>query len=94
MSITKKSLNDLSVSEKRLDELKQLKDKDIDYSDIPETDARFWDDAEVRLPEPKKGVYIRLDDDVLKWFKAKGKGYQTRINSVLRSYYEAHHKDA
>jgi uncharacterized protein (DUF4415 family) len=40
----------------------------------------------------KVAVGIKLDNDVLGWFKSQGKGYQTRINTVLRRYYEAHRK--
>ena len=46
--------------------------------------------AVLRLLEPKTVVTIRLDQQVLKWFKAKGPGYQTRINALLRAYMEAH----
>jgi uncharacterized protein (DUF4415 family) len=42
------------------------------------------------VPEPKKDVHIRLDPSVLRWFKAQGPGYQTRINAVLRSFVQAH----
>ena len=89
MSTVKRSLDELSVSQKRLDEIKAIKDEDIDLSDIPELDEAFWENAELRLPESKKGVYIRIDSDVLEWLKSQGKGYQTRINAILRSYYEA-----
>jgi uncharacterized protein (DUF4415 family) len=41
-------------------------------------------------PKEKHAVSIRLDEDVLKWFKRRGKGHQTRINSALRAYVEAH----
>ncbi|NOR70844.1 MAG: 3-oxoacyl-ACP synthase [Methylomarinum sp.] len=90
MTTVKKSLNELSISKKRLAELEAIQDKDINYSDIPELDEQFWKNAEVRLPENKKSVNIRLDADVLEWMKAQGKGYQSRINAILRSYYEAH----
>jgi uncharacterized protein (DUF4415 family) len=93
MTTVKKSLDDLSVSDERLAELKAKPDSAIDYSDIPKLDKAFWQHAEVRLPETKKGVYIRLDGDVLEWLKGQGKGYQTRINAILRSYYEAHRYD-
>ena len=36
------------------------------------------------MPRPKKGVYVRLDADVIEWLKSKGKGYQTRMNAMLR----------
>jgi uncharacterized protein (DUF4415 family) len=67
-----------------------LKDKAIDTSDIPEQGKAFFKRAVLRLPEPKTAVTIRLDQQVLKWFKAKGPGYQTRINALLRAYMEAH----
>jgi uncharacterized protein (DUF4415 family) len=44
------------------------------------------------IPEPKQGVHIRLDADVLRWFKAQGPGYQTRINAVLRAFMAARQK--
>lgn len=66
-------------------------DTDIDHSDIPELDDSFFKNAEVIMPPEKKHVSIRLDADVLDWMKAQGKGYQSRINAVLRAYYEAHH---
>lgn len=67
-----------------------LKDKAIDTSDIPEQGKAFFKRAVLRLPEPKTAVTIRLDQQVLKWFKAKGPGYQTRINALLGAYIEAH----
>ena len=73
---------------KRLD---AMKDEDIDLNDIPELDDEFFENAELRLPE-KKSVTIRLDADVLEWFKKQGKGYQTRINKLLRAYMDTHAK--
>jgi uncharacterized protein (DUF4415 family) len=73
-----------------LKDIEAIRDEDIDYSDIPETDAAFWMAAELRMPQTKKGVYLRLDQDVLEWLKAQGPGYQTRINAILRAYMEAH----
>ena len=55
------------------DRLDKMKDEDIDYSDIPELDDAFFKNAEVRMPS-KKSVTIRLDSDVLIWFKEQGKG--------------------
>lgn len=45
-----------------------------------------WDKVSVELPKPKADLHMRVDRDVLDWFKRHGKGYQTRINAVLRSY--------
>jgi len=39
--------------------------------------------------DPKKNRIMRLDEDIVKWFKARGRGYQTRINAVLRAYVES-----
>jgi uncharacterized protein (DUF4415 family) len=64
--------------------LANRKDADIDYSDIPE--QVDWSRAEVGklYRPPKKTVTIRLDADVLRWLKGFGKGYQTRVNALLR----------
>ncbi|HTU55288.1 MAG TPA: BrnA antitoxin family protein [Acetobacteraceae bacterium] len=45
-----------------------------------------WDRVSIELPKPKADLHMRVDRDVLDWFKRHGKGYQTRINAVLRSY--------
>jgi len=76
----------MSISKKRLQKLKSIKDSAIDTSDIPELDARFWKRAKVELPRAKQAISIRLDADVLAWFKAQGRGYQSIINSVLKSF--------
>jgi len=73
-----------------LDELAAMPDEKIDYSDIAELDASFWNDAKIVFPEDnKKQLTLRLDADIVEWFKSQGKGYQTRMNAVLRSFYEA-----
>jgi uncharacterized protein (DUF4415 family) len=54
-----------------------------ELADLP---ADFWDEAEVVVPPAKQAVSLRLDLDVLDWFKQQGPKYQTRINAVLRSY--------
>ena len=64
------------------------KDKDIDYSDIAESSADFWKDAKVVDLVKKEKLSLRLDADILDWFKSQGKGYQTRINNALKSYVE------
>ncbi|WP_334192260.1 BrnA antitoxin family protein [Pararhodobacter sp.] len=48
-----------------------------------------WASARVVIPEPKQMISLRLDPDILAFFKAEGRGYQTRINAVLRAYMEA-----
>ena len=71
-----------------------LRDEDIDYSDIPELDADFFRNARVVVPPRKQQLTIRLDTDVLAWLKSQGKGYQSRINAILRAYYDAHRDKA
>jgi uncharacterized protein (DUF4415 family) len=56
--------------------------------DANPTDAAFWKKAKVVLPRPKQTVTIRLDADLLSWLRQQ-KGYQTRVNAVLRTYMEA-----
>jgi uncharacterized protein (DUF4415 family) len=68
------------------EKLSKMEDIEIDYSDTPELDESFFDNATIRMPEPKKAVNIRLDNDVLEWYKKQGAGYQTRMNAVLRMY--------
>ena len=68
----------------------RMRDEDIDFSDIAELDAEFFATARVVVSPGKKQVTVRLDRDVLAWLKAQGRGYQTRINAILRAYYEAH----
>lgn len=48
-----------------------------------------WSTARLVIPEPKKAVSLRIDPDVLDFFRSQGKGYQTRMNAVLRAYMEA-----
>ena len=67
-----------------------MTDLKIDYSDIPPTDAKFWEKAQVVLPPVKTHLSLRLDEDIVEWFKRQGAGYQTKINAVLRSYVQAH----
>ena len=57
--------------------------------DLPED---FWDEAVVVDPPPKEAISIRVDQDVLNWFRRQGPRYQTRINAVLRSYMRAAEK--
>ncbi|MEJ7934698.1 BrnA antitoxin family protein [Sphingobium sp. AN558] len=72
-------------------ELAALPDEDIDFSDIPALDEAFWKNAKVQMPDRvKTPLTVRFDSDMLEWFKSQGRGYQTRMNAVLRSFYEAH----
>jgi uncharacterized protein (DUF4415 family) len=78
--------------------LKAMEDKDIDFSDCPEVTPEMFARAVVRRglkPVPRKTqLTLRIDGDVLDWFRQQGRGYQTQINSLLRAYMEAHKQDA
>ena len=76
----------MSISQKRLEEILNIPDDAINTSDIPELYDRFWENEKMVTPIAKKAVSIRLDSDILDWFKSQGKGYQSMINNVLRTY--------
>jgi uncharacterized protein (DUF4415 family) len=80
------------------DRVDKLRDKDLDFSDSPEIKPEMFAKAVLRKglkPASKKSqVTLRIDDDVLTWFKKQGKGYQTRINSLLKAYKEAHQNES
>ena len=76
----------MNISPKRLEEIQNIPDSAIDTSDIPELDDNFWENARVIKPTSQTDISLRLDNDVLEWFKSQGKSYQTLINEVLRSY--------
>jgi uncharacterized protein (DUF4415 family) len=67
----------------------RIKDAGIDYSDMPPLDKSFYTKATEAWPPAKQQLTIRLDTDVLKWLKAHGRGYQTRINRILRAAMES-----
>lgn len=75
-----------------LSEVKKMKDRTRkDAPEGPSLGKDFWKDAHVVYPDgPKEAVKVRYDRDMLEWFKGQGRGYQTRMNAILRSYYEAH----
>ncbi len=67
--------------------LRSMKDEDIDFSDIPKLSEEFI--RGMVWVGPKVPVSLRVDPDVMAWFKRHGRGYQTRINAVLRAYVSA-----
>jgi len=62
----------------------------MDDSDAPGGVENIFERVPTTFPPPKKQLTIRLDEDVLAWLKEQGRGYQTRINAILRAYYDAH----
>lgn len=68
---------------RRVREREIVKDSPEELADLPED---FWDEAELVVPVAKRPISLRLDEDVLEWFRGLGPRYQTRINAVLRAY--------
>ena len=85
----------MTIANERRKDIERIRDEDIDYSDIPETDSAFWARAELVRPDRTRHVSLRIKESVLDYFKAQGeKGYQSRINAVLESYVRAQrHRD-
>ena len=65
-----------------------MRDDEIDFSDAPELGPGFFKNALI-WPGPKKQITLRIDPDVLSFFRRHGRGYQSTINAVLRKYMEA-----
>ena len=89
------SPNDTSnKSQTDWDKLDAMSDDEIDFSDIAEITPEQFAQAVVRHglnPTPQKEqITIRIDSDVLAWIRSQGKGYQTRINDLLRAYMKAY----
>ncbi len=90
--MSEKYTSDKSMTDwERLD---GMTDEEIDMSDIPELTPEMFARAIVKRglksEPPKEQITLRIDSDVLAWFRSQGRGYQTRINALLRAYMEAH----
>ena len=92
---------DADIRTASLTELRKMKDRGELHPAAPdaeeiELDESFWRNARVVMPAdgPKTSVHLRIDPDVFDWFKGQGKGHLTRMNAVLRAYYEANRKKA
>lgn len=77
-----------------IERLRSMTDDEIDFSDIPRTTPEMWAKGIVRkgfkTVPPKQQLTLRLDEEVVEFFKETGAGYQTRINALLRAYVDAH----
>ena len=72
-----------------LSRLRRMTDADVRRTSPPELaklPESFWDEAELVVPNSKRAISLRLDEDVLDWFRRSGPRYQTRMNAVLRLY--------
>ena len=90
--ITRRSINDRRRGRTDLDRLRARTEEEIEEGirRDPDSDtANFdWSKAVLVMPKRKEAISIRLDEDVLSYFKGLGSGYQTRINAVLRHFME------
>lgn len=92
--MSKKSTLKPQVTDTDWKRVDAMDDEDIEFDeDSPRTTPEDWARAivhtGVELPRKKTQIALRLDNDVLEWFKAQGPGYQTRINAILKAYKEA-----
>ena len=71
------------------DRVRNMKDEDIDTSDIPELGEDFWKYAKLFRPSEREMISLRIDKDVTDWFRAQGKGYQGYMNAVLKAFVES-----
>ena len=95
LTLAPKNLPPLSDEQKaRLDAVASMPDEQIDYSDAPYLPDAAWMKTADLLPVNKKQITLRIDAEVLEFFKLTGKRYQSRMNAVLRSYVEAHKAQA
>ena len=62
---------------------------DPDAPEGPPLDEHFWKNARLVLPRGKTSVHLRVDSDIVEWFRSHGKGHLTRMNAVLRAYVDA-----
>lgn len=99
-TIVRKSLSELGKGKTDWARVNALTDADIekaiaeDPDAAPILDEEWFKNAEIVFPPGKSALSLRVDSDVLAWFKSKGKGYQSRMNAVLRAYMDAQKKKA
>lgn len=91
LTLDQKNLPPLTEQERaQLEAVAAMPDEQIDYSDAPYLPDAVWMKAAEQLPHTKKQITLRIDAEVLEFFKHTGARYQSRMNAVLRSYVEAH----
>lgn len=89
--IVRYTADELEAARRRCDDktdiarLDAMTDAEVEAGAAGEGDFD-WAHAEIGIPEPKQQLTVRFDADVVDWFKAQGRGYQTRMNAVLRRF--------
>lgn len=92
--IVRRTLAEARTGKTDWDRLRSMSDEEVlegirSDPDADETDAEFWRDAVFVEAPTKEAISIRVDKDVLDWFRSFGRGYQTKMNAVLRAFMEA-----
>ena len=95
--IVRRTLGNLRKGKTDWKRVEAMTDEEINEAarsdpDAQPTDADFWKNARVVLPEKKVSISLRVDREVLVWFRNQGARYQSRMNAVLRTYMKAHQK--
>ena len=94
--VTRRSLKEAVKGRTDWKRVDTLTDAEIDKASAadpdaaPTLDSDWFAEAELVLPERKQAISLRVDADVLQWYKAQGPGYLSRMNAILRQYAEAH----
>jgi uncharacterized protein (DUF4415 family) len=88
------SLDDMPPPKPLNRRLIEMSDEEVERRAAADPDAGiippgFWDNAKVLMPQAKQQITLRLDPEVIRWFKATGRGYQSRMGAVLKSYVAA-----
>ena len=85
--------NPPQMTPEQMQALRDLRDEDIDFSDIPPLTGGGWRRVSDLIPaENKQQITLRLDADLIAFFRATGRRYQSRINAALREYVSAQKK--
>lgn len=97
--VSYKSLDDMPPAKPLTKAFREMTDREVERRAAADPDAGiippgFWDTATVRMPETKQQITLRLDPDVISWFKRTGRGYHSRMGAVLRAYVEAKRKSS
>jgi len=94
--ITKRKLGEIREDHTDWVRVDAMTDEDLDRAIAGDADADIpgidWTKARLVIPRRKQSVHLRVDPEVLDWFRRQGRGYLTRMNAVLKAYYEAHRK--
>jgi uncharacterized protein (DUF4415 family) len=79
----------MTISKQRLNEIGAIKDENIDYSDIPELDDDWFEKATLVRPFTKP-VAVKVDNDVVEWYRSHDRNYLSKMNAILRAYMNKH----